>query len=77
MIERGVMTKEHALESLLLVNRVFENDPVFLRETRTAEALDAIGRVVSAEALRGKQPLNPAAWGLFLEFVASKPAATP
>ena len=72
MIERGVMTKDHALESLLLVSRVFQNEPAFLRDTRTTEALDAIGRLVSEEALRGKQPVSPGAWGLFLEFVASK-----
>jgi len=75
MIERGVMTKDHALESLLLVKCVFQNEPSFLRDTRTNEALDAIGRLVSEEALRGKQPLSPGAWGLFLEFVASKPFA--
>ena len=75
MVTQGVMNKDHAMESLLLVNHVFKNDPAFLRETQSTAALDAIGRLVSEEARRGKQPLGPGAWGLFLEFIASKPAA--
>lgn len=77
MVARGVMNKDHALESLLLVNQVFKNDAVFLRDTQSSAALDAIGRLVSEEARRGKQPLGPAAWGLFLEFIASKAAVGP
>ncbi len=74
MVDRGVMTKDHALESLLLVNHVFKNEGTFLRDTRTTESIDAIGRLVSEEARRGKEPLGPGAWGLFLEFIASKSA---
>ena len=77
MVARGVMNKDHAMESLLLVNHVFKNDSAFLRDTQSSAALDAIGRLVSEEARRGKQPLSPGAWGLFLEFIASKPAAGP
>ena len=77
MVARGVMNKDHAIESLLLVNHVFKSDTAFLRDTQSTAALDAIGRLVSEEARRGKQPLGPGAWGLFLEFIASKPAAGP
>jgi len=73
MVARGVMTRDHALECLLLVNQVFKNDVAFLRTTQSSAALDAIGRLVSEEARQGKQPLGPGAWGLFLEFIASKP----
>jgi len=69
MVTRGVMTKDHAMEALLLVNHAFRNDRQFLRDTHTAEALNALGRLVSAEARRGGQPLGPGAWGLFLEFI--------
>jgi hypothetical protein len=74
MVERGVMNKGHALESLLLVEDAFKNDTAFLRETRTTEALEALTRLVSEEARRGKHPLAPGSWGLFLEFVVSKSA---
>jgi len=71
MVARGMMNKEHAMESLLLVNQTFKNDAAFLRDTHSSAALEAIGRLVSDEARRGKQPLAPGAWGLFLEFIAS------
>jgi hypothetical protein len=77
MVARGIMNKEHAMESLLLVNHTFENDAAFLQDTHSSAALEAIGRLVSDEARRGKQPLAPGAWGLFLEFIASKTAITP
>ena len=77
MVARGIMNKEHAMESLLLVNHTFENDTAFLRDTHSSAALEAIGRLVSDEARRGKQPLAPGAWGLFLEFIASMAGITP
>jgi hypothetical protein len=77
MVGRGVMNKDHALECLLLVNQVIKNDAAFPRDTQSTAALNAIGRLVSEEARRGKQPLSPGAWGLFLEFTVSKPAAGP
>ncbi len=77
MVAEGVMNKDHALESLLLVNQVFKSDAAFLRDTQSSSALDAICRLVSEEVRRGKQPLSPGAWGLFLEFVSSRPAAGP
>ena len=72
MVAQGVMNKDHAMETLLLVNSSFKNDPSFLRETQSIEALHAIGRLVSEEARHGKQPLGPGAWGKFLEFIITK-----
>lgn len=77
MVARGVMNKDHAIESLLLVNHIFKSDAAFLRDTQSTAALDAIGRLVSEESRRGKQPLSPGVWGLFLEFIASRPASGP
>lgn len=77
MVAQGVMNKDHALESLLLVHQVFKNDAAFLRDTQSTSALEAIGRLVSEEARRGKQPLSPGAWGLFLEYIVSTPAPRP
>jgi hypothetical protein len=77
MIAQGVMNKDHAMESLLLVNQFFKDDVTFLRDTHSSAALDALGRLVSEEARRGQKPLGPRAWGLFLEFVASKPDVRP
>lgn len=77
MVERGVMNKDHALQSLLLVNQVFKKEPGFLSDTRTSEALDAISRLVSEDTRHGKQPLSPAALGLFLESIANHSVASP
>jgi hypothetical protein len=74
MLARGVMNKDHALECLLLVNQVFKDDADFLQDTKSSVALDTICRLVSEEARRGKRPLGPAAWGLFLEFIATEAA---
>lgn len=73
IVTQGVMTKDHSLESLLLVNRVFKDDPAFLRDTQSTAALAAIGKLVSEESRRGKQPLGPGSWGLFLEYIVSRP----
>jgi len=73
MVNHGVMTKDHAMEALLLVNHAFRNDRQFLVDTHSSEALKALGRLVSAEARRGGQPLGPGAWGLFLEFILRRP----
>ena len=74
ILAQGVMNKDKAVETLLLVNQIFAGDAAFLDETRSAAALDALGRFVSAEALRGKLPLGPREWGLFLEFVKTRGA---
>ena len=75
MVTHGVMTKDHAMEALLLVHHTFRNDRQFLRDTHSSEALDALGRLVSEETRRGGQPLGPGSWGLFLAFVVREPAA--
>ncbi len=72
IISRGVMNKDKSLEALLLVNRTLKQDPAFLRETRSQEALHALGVLVSEESRRGKAPLSPGEWGLFLEFIVGK-----
>ncbi|MFZ4764801.1 MAG: hypothetical protein ACOYMN_07570 [Roseimicrobium sp.] len=71
MVSRGVMNKDHALEALLLVNRMFANDEAFLRETKSVEALRALAQLVSNEAHHGKSPLSPGGWGQFLEWSIS------
>ncbi len=77
MVVRGVMNKEHALESLLLVNQIFKNDAAFLLETQSRAALSAVVRLVSDEARHGRQPLGPGPWGVFLEYIASKSDTAP
>ena len=66
--------KDKAIEALLLVQQVFQDDADFLRETQSTESLQAIGLLVSEESRRGKAPLSPGEWGKFLEYVASLPA---
>ena len=70
MTTRGVMTKDHAVEALLLVHRAAVRDPAFMAQTKSTEALRALALLASAEAQRGKVPLSPGAWGQLLEHLA-------
>lgn len=75
----GVPTKNKSMEALLLVNRAFAGEKEFLRDSLSVEALDALGKLVSGQYLRGSDPLGPREWGLFLEFIVWRDgrAATP
>jgi hypothetical protein len=72
ILTQGVMTKDKAMEALLLVAQVFAADRAFLEESRSTAALDALARFASAESLRGKLPLGPREWGLFLAYVKAR-----
>jgi hypothetical protein len=67
IVTRGVMNRDKALQTLILVNRAFSGTPDFLRETRSVEALEVLGRLISFEIQQGRYPLAPGEWGLFLE----------
>ncbi len=69
ILGQGAANKDKAMEALLIVNRVFAGDVEFLRSSRSAEALDAIGQLASEQYRRGAAPLGPREWGMFLEFV--------
>lgn len=71
-VDRGVMNKDAAMETLLLVHALFADEPGFLAATRSTAALDTLARLVSAEALRGRAPLGPRAWGQFLAHARSR-----
>jgi hypothetical protein len=73
MVSRGVMNKDHAMETLLLVQRSFANDSAFLANTKSTDALRSLELLVSAEAHRGKLPLSPGGWGKFLEHIRTTP----
>lgn len=68
----GAANKDKAMEALLLVNTVFAADAEFLRDTRSAEALDALGRLVSEQSRRGGEALGPRGWGMFLAHAAGR-----
>ena len=72
ILNQGVPNKDKAMEVLVLVNRVFADDKDFLRESLSADALDALAKLVSEQYRKGSLPLGPAEWGLFLEYVARK-----
>jgi hypothetical protein len=72
LLARGAANKDKAVEVLVSINRAFADDPDFLRETRSAEALDALAKLVTAQSRRGKHPLGPREWGQFLEYVTWK-----
>ncbi len=70
IVTRGIMTRNKAFEALMLVCRTFASDPDFIKETRSSEALQALCAHVSDEARKGRRPLSPGEWGLFLEYCA-------
>jgi hypothetical protein len=65
----GAANKDKAMEALLVVNRVFAGDVELLRASRSAEALDALGRLASEQYRRGAAPLGPREWGMFLDYI--------
>jgi hypothetical protein len=71
-MDKGAPNKDKAMEVLLVVNQAFANDPNFLRETLSADALDSLAKLVSEQARRGSYPLGPREWGQFLEYVVRK-----
>ncbi len=73
----GVMTKDKAMEALLLTESLFASDPAFLKTTHTTPALRVLGALVSDEHRRGKHPLGPRAWGQFLARASAPPPALP
>jgi hypothetical protein len=78
IITLGVMTKDKAMEALLLTRDVFAGDPEFLDTTHTRAALQILGGHVSEEYRRGKLPLGPRAWGRFLALAAAgQPSPAP
>jgi hypothetical protein len=68
ILSTGVMNKDKAIQALVLVHRVFENDAAFLEDTQSSAALQALAQLIAAEMRSGKQPLGPGEWGQFLEF---------
>ena len=69
-LEKGAPNKDKAMEALLIVKRFLAGEPGFLGDTRSGEALDALGKLVSEEARAGRAPLDPRGWGQYLEYVA-------
>jgi hypothetical protein len=66
LITRGLMTKEKAFEALSLTEELFGGDAAFLASTQSAAALDVFRVYLSAQARRGRFPVGPRGWGMFL-----------
>ena len=64
----GAANKDKAMEALLLIERSLPNESA-LRDSLCAEALDALGKLVSEQFRHGSAPLGPREWGMFLEHV--------
>ena len=69
---RGVSNKDKAMETLLLVQRIFTDDPEFLQATHSSEALDILGKLVSDRARHGTPSLAPREWAQFLVHVTER-----
>lgn len=65
----GAANKDKAMEALLLVQRMLPNETSLVRDSLSAEALDALGRLVSEQYRHGSAPLGPREWGMFLESI--------
>ena len=72
ILTQGVMTKDKAIECLVLVQSLFAEDVNFLTETASTAALDAICRLASDQARRGRLPLGPSGWGKMLALLAGR-----
>lgn len=73
MTTLGVMSKDKPFECLALVTRLFGEDRAFLAETQSAEALDVLMRLASAEVRAGRLPLGPRAYGEMILSCARRP----
>lgn len=68
IISQGAMNKDKAIETLLLVRKLFPNDPELLQDSLTTEALGAVVKLVSDQFRKGALPLGPREMGLLLEY---------
>lgn len=68
----GIMTKDKAMEALILIHKLFADDPSFIVSTQSDSALHILGVHVSEEHRRGKLPLGPRAWGEFLAHTVNR-----
>ncbi len=68
----GAPNEDKAMEVLVFVNRRFADEPNFLRDSLSREALDALAKLVSSQSLHGRDPLGPREWSLFLEYVVTR-----
>lgn len=66
----GAPNRDHAFQALLQVAQVYRNAPLFLDDTGTASALDALRRLSAAQWREGRAPLGPRAFGLLLADTA-------
>lgn len=71
IITQGIMTKDKAIEALLLIDRRFDHDPVFLAETQCTQALNLVCDYASEQARSGRLPLGPRGWCEMLARCAS------
>lgn len=62
----GAPNKDHALQTLLMVDALYREQPAVLRDTGTTAALDALQRLCSDALRDGRDPLAPRALGLLL-----------
>lgn len=71
----GAPNKDKAMEALVMVRQLFADDPEFLRDSLSLQALDALGKLVSEQWRRGSDPLGPREWGMFLNLVIAPPTS--
>ncbi len=70
IVQKGIMTKDKAVEALLLVESLFGDDSDFMKDTFSDQALDVLARHCCQEARAGKLPLSPCGWGKLLAYLA-------
>lgn len=68
----GAANKDHALQSLLMVDAGWRTEPAFLAGTGTEAALAALERLAAQQWRSGRDPLGPHAAGLLLAHVVRR-----
>ncbi len=68
-IDRGAPSKDTAIEALIAVHRAFATTPALLSETHSDQALERLGKLLSAEYRSGRMPVGPGPWGRYLREI--------
>ncbi len=68
----GAANKDKAMETLLMVQGLYRDDPEFLDASLTPQAFDALERLVIVALRAGQDPLSPRGYGRYLAHAVDR-----